>query len=161
MKRRATLLSSLLVIALSAGCATKPAPASITDTLARTPELSTLNKLVNDAGLADTLRGAGPFTVFAPNDEAFNAVPAATLEALAKDKERLKSVLSYHAIAGQVLAADVKNGTAKTVQGANVALARAGTFVTVEDAVVTTPDVLATNGVVHVIDRVLTPPPAK
>jgi uncharacterized surface protein with fasciclin (FAS1) repeats len=125
---------------------------------ARTPQLSTLNKLIGDAGLAATLSGPGPFTVFAPSDEAFKAVPAATLAALASDKEQLKAVLTYHVLAGKVTAADVKAGPAKTVQGANVTLAKSGTFVTVEDAVVTNADVPATNGVVHVIDRVLMPP---
>jgi uncharacterized surface protein with fasciclin (FAS1) repeats len=142
-----------------AGCATStPAPVSIADTAARTPQLSTLNRLIADAGLADTLRAAGPYTVFAPSDDAFKAVPAKTMAELAADKALLKSVLSYHLLPGKVSAADVKNGNAKTVQGANLALARAGTMVTVEDAVVTQPDVAASNGVVHVIDRVLMPP---
>jgi uncharacterized surface protein with fasciclin (FAS1) repeats len=142
-----------------AGCATSPpAPLSIADTAARTPQLSTLNRLIADAGLADTLRAAGPYTVFAPSDDAFKAVPAKTMAELAADKALLKSVLSYHLLPGKVSAADVKNGNAKTVQGANLALARAGTVVTVEDAVVTQPDVAASNGVVHVIDRVLMPP---
>ena len=161
MNRRHTLFCALASLAVFAGCATTPAPTTIADTAARTPQLSTLNKLIVDAGLADTLRGTGPFTVFAPTDEAFKAVPAATLDALAKDKERLKAVLSYHVIAGQMMAADVKNGAAKTVQGANVALSKSGSFVTIEDAVVTTPDVSASNGVVHIIDRVLMPPAAK
>jgi uncharacterized surface protein with fasciclin (FAS1) repeats len=120
--------------------------------------LSTLAKLINDAGLTDTLRGPGPYTVFAPSDEAFKAVPARTLDELAKDKDLLKSVLTYHVLPGNVAAAEVKTGSAKTVQGANVALSRAGTFVTVEEAVVTQADVKASNGVVHVIDRVLIPP---
>lgn len=142
-----------------AGCATSPpAPVSIVDTAARTPQLSTLNRLIADAGLADTLRAAGPYTVFAPSDDAFKAVPAKTMAELAADKALLKSVLSYHLLPGKVSAAEVKNGNAKTVQGANLALARAGTMVTVEDAVVTQPDVAASNGVVHVIDRVLMPP---
>lgn len=145
-------------LVLAAGCATTPAPTTIADTAARTPQLSTLAKLINDAGLAETLRGPGPFTVFAPSDDAFKAVPAKTLEDLAKDKELLKSVLTYHVLPGNVPAAEVKTGNAKTVQGANVALSRAGTFVTVEDAVVTRADVKASNGVVHVIDRVLIPP---
>jgi len=119
---------------------------------------STLNKLIADAGLADTLRGAGPFTVFAPSDEAFKAVPAKTMQELASNKELLKSVLSFHVVPGKVMAADVKIGNVKTVQGANIALGRAGTFVTVEDAMVQQADVQATNGVVHVIDRVLMPP---
>ena len=160
MNKRTALLATLTSLMVFTGCATAPAPASIADTAARTPQLATLSKLINDAGLADTLRGTGPYTVFAPTDEAFKAVPAATLEALGKDKERLKAVLAYHVIAGQVMSADVKNGPAKTLQGGNVALSKSGTFVTVEDAVVTQADVPATNGVVHLIDRVLMPPAA-
>jgi uncharacterized surface protein with fasciclin (FAS1) repeats len=155
--RLATLALSVCALVL-AGCATQPAPATITDTAARTPQLSTLTKLINDAGLGDTLRGPGPYTVFAPTDDAFKAVPAKTMEDLSKDKELLKSVLTFHVLPGAVPAAEVKNGAAKTVQGANVALSRSGTFVTVEEAVVTQADVKASNGVVHVIDRVLIPP---
>ena len=151
----ASLSSSLL---LAAGCATTAAPTTITDTMARSPQLSTLSKLVADAGLADTLRGPGPFTVFAPTDDAFKAVPAATLAALANDKDRLKATLMFHVVPGSMMAANVVNGPVKTAQGANVALARSGTFVTVDDAVVTTADVAASNGVVHVVDRVLIPP---
>ncbi len=156
-KRAFALLAATTALAL-AGCASTPAPATITDTAARTPQLSTLNKLINDAGLADTLRGAGPFTVFAPTDEAFKAVPAATMAQLAQDKQMLIAVLNYHVIPGKVSSADVKTGNVKTVQGANVAVSKAGTFVTVEDAVVTQADVAVTNGVVHVIDKVLLPP---
>ena len=147
--------AALLVLA---ACATSPAPNTIADTAAVTPELSTLNKLIGDAGLTETLRGTGPFTVFAPTNDAFKAVPAKTLDALGKDPALLKSVLTYHVLAGKVAASDVKNGPAKTMQGANVALARAGTFVTIDDAVVTAADVPVSNGVVHVIDRVLLPP---
>lgn len=156
-KRAFALMAAGTALAL-AGCASTPTPATITDTAARTPQLSTLAKLINDAGLADTLRGAGPFTVFAPSDEAFKAVPAATMEQLAKDKAMLAAVLSYHVIPAKVTSAEVKTGNVKTVQGANVAVSKAGTFVTVEDAVVTQADVAATNGVVHVIDKVLLPP---
>ncbi|HSV69627.1 MAG TPA: fasciclin domain-containing protein [Methylibium sp.] len=156
-----TLLSTTAAMLALAGCASTPSPKTIADTAAATPQLSTLNKLVNDAGLAETLRGPGPYTVFAPSDEAFKAVPPATLEALGKDKELLKSVLTYHVLPGKVSAEAVKNGNVKTVQGDNVALARAGSFVTVEDAVVTQADVVATNGVVHVIDKVLMPPKKK
>ena len=154
-KRLAFSASTLLMLA---ACATSPAPKTIADTAAATPQLSTLNKLIGDAGLTETLRGPGPFTVFAPTDDAFKAVPAKTLEALGKDPALLKSVLTYHVLAGKVVASDVKNGPAKTVQGANVVLARAGTFVTIDEAVVTTADVPVSNGVVHVIDRVLLPP---
>jgi uncharacterized surface protein with fasciclin (FAS1) repeats len=145
-------------LAFAAACATAPAPTTVADTAARVPQLSTLNKLIGDAGLTETLRGTGPYTVFAPTDEAFKAVPAKTLADLAADKELLKSVLTYHVLPGKVLAADVATGSAKTVQGATVTLSRSGTFVTVEDAVVTQADVPATNGVIHVIDRVLMPP---
>lgn len=140
------------------GCASVPAPTTIADTAARTPQLSTLNRLIQEAGLVETLRAAGPMTVFAPSDEAFKAVPAKTLAELGSNKELLKSVLTYHVLPGKVSAADVKNGNAKTVQGANLALAKAGTFVTVEDALVTQADVGATNGVIHIIDKVLMPP---
>ena len=157
--RRHQLLSmAVLAVSALAGCATTPAPTTISDTAARTPQLSTLTKLLNDAGLADTLRGAGPYTVFAPSDEAFKAVPAKTMGELAANKELLKAVLTYHVVPGKVLAADVKNGNVKSVQGANLALSKSGTFVTIEDAVVTQADVAATNGVVHVIDKVLMPP---
>lgn len=151
-------LATLSAAALLQGCATSSAPATIADTAARTPQLSTLNKLIADAGLADTLRQGGPYTVFAPSDEAFKAVPAKTMAELAANKELLKSVLSYHVLPGKVASAEVKNGNAKTLQGANLALAKSGGFVTVEDAMVTQADVAASNGVVHVIDRVLMPP---
>ena len=151
----AVLVSSA---ALLAGCASTPAPVSVADTAARTPQLSTLNKLITDAGMADSLRQAGPYTVFAPSDDAFKAVPPKTLAELSSNKDMLKSVLSYHVLPGKVTAADVKNGNAKTVQGAEVALSKSGTFVTVEDAMVTQADVPASNGVVHIIDRVLMPP---
>lgn len=156
---RTPLFSLAAALALLSGCAsTTPVPVTVADTTARTPQLSTLNKLIADAGLGDTLRAGGPYTVFAPSDEAFKAVPAKTMAELAADKEMLKSVLTYHVLAGKVTAADVKNGNVKTVQGANVALGKSGTFVTVEEAMVTQADVPATNGVVHIIDRVLIPP---
>lgn len=169
--RTALLIApATLVLAALSGCANSPdmakpaamkaatAPATIAQTAAKTPQLSTLTKLLADAGLTDTLNGAGPFTVFAPTDEAFKAVPAKTMAELAGNKERLKAVLTYHVIAGKVMAADVKTGNVKSVQGANLGVARAGDFVTVEDALVTKADVAATNGVVHVIDKVLIPP---
>jgi uncharacterized surface protein with fasciclin (FAS1) repeats len=151
-------LLALCIVGLLSACATAPAPKPITDLVASTPQLSTLSKLIADAGLADTLRGPGPFTVFAPSDEAFKAVPAKTMADLAANKQLLSSVLTYHVIAGNVPSGEVKTGPAKTVQGANVALSKAGSFVTVEDAVVTQPDLRATNGVIHIVDRVLIPP---
>ena len=153
-------LASLALVAVAAlsGCATTTAPTTIADTAARTPQLSTLNRLINEAGLSETLRGPGPFTLFAPTDEAFKVVPSATMQALATDKALLQSVLSYHLVPGKLPAADAKVGGLKTVQGANMAVARSGGTLTVEDAVVQETDVPASNGVVHIVDRVLMPP---
>lgn len=159
--RRSLLVAAALVAALS-GCATVSQPSNVADTIARTPELSTLNSLVTKAGLTETLKSAGPFTVFAPSNEAFKAVPAKTLDELAASPDKLKAVLTYHVVPGKLMAADVKNSNVKSVQGSNRALAKAGTFVIVETATVTTADISATNGVVHVVDTVLLPPaPAK
>jgi uncharacterized surface protein with fasciclin (FAS1) repeats len=126
--------------------------------IAADPELSTLSKLIGEAGLTQTLSGAGPFTVFAPTNAAFKAVPAKTMDELAKNKELLNQVLTYHVISVKAGAADVKQGNVKSVNGANLAVSRSGTYVTVEDAVVTKADLDAANGVVHVVDRVLLPP---
>ena len=154
--RRALLATALL--ALMTGCATVSTPVSVADTLANTPSLSTLNGLVASAGLTDTLKGSGPFTVFAPSNDAFKAVPAKTMEDLTKHPEKLKELLTYHVLPGKTLAAQVKNSNAKTVNGADIALAKAGDIVTVENAVVTQADIQATNGVVHIVDTVLLPP---
>ena len=154
--RRFLLLASLCV-ALT-GCATSSSPVSVADTIAAKPQLSTLNGLLAKAGLTESLKGAGPFTVFAPSNEAFAKVPAKTMDELGSDSARLKAVLAFHVLPGKVMAADVTNGNSKTVNGANVALSRAGDFVTVEDAMVQTADLSATNGVVHIVDSVLIPP---
>lgn len=158
MTARSWLIGTACALLSLVGCATAPAPTTVAETAASRPELSTLNKLVNESGLADTLKGPGPFTMFAPTDEAFKSVPPATMEKLAKDKELLKSVLSFHVVGNKLAAAEVKNGHVKSLQGANLAVSKSGDFVTVEDAVVTQADVLASNGVVHEIDRVLMPP---
>ena len=154
---RRNLIAAAVVATLS-GCATQSGPVSVADTLAARPELSTLSSLVVKAGLTDTLKGTGPFTVFAPTNAAFAKVPAKTMDDIGKDPARLKAVLTYHVVPGKVMAADVKNSNAKTVNGANIALSKAGTFVTVEDGLVQTADLQATNGVVHMIDSVLIPP---
>ena len=151
-------VSFLVAATLIAGCATTATPASVADTIATDPKLSTLNALVTKAGLTETLKGAGPFTVFAPSNDAFAKVPAKTMDELGKDPAKLKAVLTYHVVAGKVMASDVKNSNNKTVNGANIALSKAGDFVTVEDAMVQTADIAATNGVVHMIDSVLIPP---
>ena len=155
--KRRVFIAAAVVASLS-GCATQSKPMSVADTLASQADLSTLSSLVVKAGLTDTLKGPGPFTVFAPSNAAFAKVPAKTLDDLGKDPEKLKAVLTYHVVPGKVMAADVKNGNAKSVNGANLALSKSGDFVTVEDAVVQRADVAATNGVVHVVDSVLLPP---
>lgn len=157
--RRAVLAAALA--ASMVGCATRPAPVNLTDTIASTPALSTLNGLVNQAGLADTLKTSGPFTVFAPTNDAFKAVPAKTMDDWVQHPQKLKDVLSYHVIAGKTLAADVKNSDVKTLNGATVALSRAGDFVTIESAAVTQADLTASNGVLHLVDAVLMPPVKK
>ena len=158
MNARTWLAASTLAVLALTGCATSPKPTNLAETAAAKPELSTFTKLVNEAGIADTLSGPGPYTVFAPTDEAFKSLPPATLAKLSGDKTLLKSVLNYHVLQSKMVAAEVKNGPVKTLQGANLAVSKSGDFVTVEDAVVTQADVPATNGVVHVIDRVLMPP---
>ncbi|MDP1954737.1 MAG: fasciclin domain-containing protein [Polaromonas sp.] len=157
MFRRRVLLVAAAA-AIVSGCATMSSPVSVADTIAANPSLSTLNGLIVKAGLTPTLKGAGPFTVFAPTNDAFKAVPAKTMDDLAKNPAMLKDVLTYHVIAAKVMSADVKNGPVKTVNGANVAVAKAGDFVTVEDSMVQTANIVATNGVVHTVDRVMIPP---
>ena len=151
-------LFAVTAIALLGGCASAPSPVSVADTIAGKPQLSTLAGLLTKAGLDDTLRSTGPFTVFAPSNDAFAKVPAATLQALAADPAKLKAALTFHVLPAKVMAADVKNSAVKTVNGANLAVSKAGEFVTVEDALVQAPDIAASNGVVHIIDSVLLPP---
>lgn len=153
------MLMAAAVVATLSGCATQLSPMSVADTIAAKPELSTLSSLVVKAGLTDTLKGTGPFTVFAPSNEAFAKVPAKTIDDLGKDPAKLKAFLTYHVVPTKVMAADVKNNSnVKTVNGANVGVSKAGEFVTVEDGMVQTADLAATNGVVHIIDSVLIPP---
>jgi len=156
-QRRILLLAPL--VALAAACANQPAAtqASIADTIAQQPELSTFNSLVLRSGLTDSLKAAGPYTVFAPTNDAFKTIPVKTMDELSHDPAKLKSVLSYHVVPGRLTAAEVKNSSMKTAQGGNIAISKAGAIVTVEDAMVQQADIMATNGVVHTVDRVLLP----
>ena len=154
---RRTLLALALITSLS-GCATGPATTNLADTIAATPSLGTLHDLLTKSGLNETLKTGGPYTVFAPTNDAFAAVPAKTMAELTANPDKLRDVLAYHVINGTRMAADIKNSTAKTLNGSDVALSRAGNFVTVENAAVTQSDVVAGNGVIHLIDTVLTPP---
>jgi uncharacterized surface protein with fasciclin (FAS1) repeats len=135
-----------------------PAKLDLLGTAEKAGNFKTLAKLVVDAGLADTLKGPGPFTIFAPTDEAFAKIDKKTLDALAADKTKLAAVLKYHVVAGRVLAADVvKLKTAKTVNGKEVKITADKNGVLIDKAKVVTPDIEASNGVIHVIDTVLIP----
>jgi uncharacterized surface protein with fasciclin (FAS1) repeats len=128
----------------------------IVDTAVGAGNFNTLATALQAAGLVDTLKGPGPFTVFAPTDAAFAKIPKADLDALLKDKAKLTAVLTYHVVPGKVMAADVKPGKVKTVQGGSLTVATAG-GVTVDNAKVTATDIVADNGVIHVIDTVVMP----
>jgi len=131
--------------------------ANIVDTAVNAGSFNTLVAAVKAAGLADTLKGAGPYTVFAPTDAAFAKLPAGTVDALLKDIPKLKKILTYHVVSGKVMAADViKLKSATTVEGSDVKI-DASHGVKVNNSTVTTPDVAADNGVIHVIDTVLMP----
>ncbi len=145
----------LIAAALSAAALAAQAK-DIVDTAVAAGNFKTLATALQAAGLIDTLKGKGPFTVFAPTDEAFAKVPKADLDALLKDKAKLTAVLTYHVVPGTVMAKDVKAGMAKTVQGGSLTLATMG-GVTVNGAKVTAADIVADNGVIHVIDTVLLP----
>lgn len=128
----------------------------IVDTAVAAGNFKTLAAALQAAGLVDTLKGKGPFTVFAPTDEAFAKVPKADLDALLKDKAKLTAVLTYHVVPGKVMAKDVKAGKVKTVQGSELTIATSG-GVMVDNAKVTATDIVADNGVIHVIDSVVMP----
>jgi uncharacterized surface protein with fasciclin (FAS1) repeats len=129
----------------------------IVDTAVAAGNFKTLASALQAAGLIDTLKGQGPFTVFAPTDAAFAKLPAGTLEALLKDKAKLTKILTYHVVPGKVTAAEVmKLTTAKTVEGDSITISTKD-GVRVDNANVTTTDIMATNGVIHVIDSVIVP----
>lgn len=153
------LIAAAGAVAVLAGCASAPAPRPVVATIAAQAELGTLSSLIASAGLAPALDGAAAVTVFAPSDAAFAALPKDQLQKLSADKAELARVLGFHVVPGAALAAaDVKPGSLKSLAGATLPLAKAGDIVTVEEAMVVRADVRATNGVVHVVDRVLMPP---
>lgn len=157
--KRAWLLAATASATLFlAGCATPSAPQSVADAIAADPQLTRLHALIQEHGLAPALAQPGPFTVFAPTDDAFKAIPARAWDSLAKDRTRVAEMLKFHVVPGTMMASNIRNGSAPTLQGKKVALSQAGSFATVEDAVVTKSDITAANGVVHHIDRVLVPP---
>jgi uncharacterized surface protein with fasciclin (FAS1) repeats len=147
------------------GTATTTAAQTIVEIAAGNPDFTTLVAAVKAAGLAETLSGTGPYTVFAPTDAAFAKLPAGTVESLLEpaNKQKLADILTYHVVKGEVMAADVKPGPVTTVNGATFTVSTEGSDVIITDgqgnkAKVVTTDIVASNGVIHVIDTVLLPP---
>jgi uncharacterized surface protein with fasciclin (FAS1) repeats len=150
--------SYFAITALSLSLAAFSAQAKdLVDTAIDAGQFKTLAAALDKAGLVSTLKGKGPFTVFAPTDAAFAKVPKADLDALMADKAKLTAVLTYHVVPGSVMAKDVKSGKVKTVQGSELTLAANGGAVMVDKANVVKADIVADNGVIHVIDSVVLP----
>jgi len=150
---------------MSSSAAPDTSSMTITEIAASNPDFTTLVAAIEAAGLTETLSGEGPYTVFAPTNAAFDALPAGTLDTLLKpeNKDQLAAILTYHVVAGEVMAADVTSGDVTTVNGADFTVSADGGTVTIKDgqgntAEVTTTDIVASNGVIHVIDAVLLPP---
>lgn len=157
-KLKTGLITAVFGAAALMGALVNAAEKDIVETAVDAGDFTTLVKAVEAAGLVDTLKGEGPYTVFAPTDEAFDQIPPETLNALLEDKEALTKVLTYHVVSGKVMAADVAGLTsAETVEGSEVAIDTSD-GVKVDDAKVVKTDIEASNGVIHVIDAVIMPP---
>ncbi len=186
-KKFAGLAAALMILPVAVACgnqsadvATDPAPdataevpetevtttdpaatgETIVDVAAENGSFNTLVAAVQAAGLAETLSSEGPYTVFAPTDDAFAALPAGTVDKLLlpENQEVLAQILSYHVVSGEVPSSDVETGTVATVEGSDLDVVADESGVTVNDATVIQPDVIASNGVIHAIDSVLLPP---
>jgi len=162
LKIRTLMVAAVALMTLSIGGMTaRAAEKDIVDTAVAAGQFKTLASALQAAGLVDTLKGDGPFTVFAPTDEAFAKLPKGTVENLLKpeNKDQLVAILTYHVVPGKVQAADVvKMDEAKTVNGEMVDIEVKGDTAMVNDAKVTKTDIAASNGVIHVIDTVILPP---
>jgi uncharacterized surface protein with fasciclin (FAS1) repeats len=162
---KSLLLALALAGTLSAQVFAEPQPTKtessskdIVDTALSDPQFSTLVTALKAAGLVETLKGKGPFTVFAPTNEAFAKIPKAELDALLADKQKLTAVLTYHVVRGKLLAADVmKKKSVKTVEGGDATIASSKDGVKIGKAKVIATDITTSNGVIHVIDTVLMP----
>jgi uncharacterized surface protein with fasciclin (FAS1) repeats len=152
----ALVIALMAMPALAGGCGSNERQ-DIVDTAIAAGSFGTLVTAVKAAGLVDVLKGDGPFTLFAPTDEAFAKLPAGTVEALLKDKDALTAILTYHVVPGKVMAADViKLASAKTVQGQSISI-DSSSGVMVDNANVIQTDIITSNGVIHVIDSVILP----
>lgn len=157
---RKFLMGAAATTMLAGAAMAQDATSDIVDTAVAAGDFTTLVAAVQAAGLVDTLKGEGPFTVFAPTDAAFAALPEGTVEGLLKpeNKDQLVSILTYHVVPGAVMSSDLTEGmSAATVQGGEVTFTRDG-GAKVNDANITTADIAASNGVIHVIDAVIMPP---
>lgn len=156
---RAILAMVVMVSAASSAAAQSTSKSDIVETAVAAGSFKTLAAALEAAGLVEVLKGEGPFTVFAPTDEAFAKLPAGTVEGLLKDKAKLTAILTYHVVPGNVKAADViKLSTAKTVQGGAIKIMNHGGKVMINNATVVKADVAASNGTIHIIDTVILPP---
>lgn len=157
---RKFLITTAATAVLTGAAMAQDATSDIVDTAVAAGDFTTLVAAVQAAGLVDTLKGEGPFTVFAPTDAAFAALPEGTVDTLLKpeNKDQLVSILTYHVVPGAVMSSDLTKGmTAATVQGANVTFTLDG-GAKVNGANITTADIATSNGVIHVIDTVIMPP---
>lgn len=159
MKSILALSAAALLVSFTPAARAATAPQTVVGIAADNKDFSTLVAAVKAAGLAETLSGAGPFTIFAPTNAAFAKLPAGTVEGLLKpeNKEKLTAILTYHVLAGKVLAADVKTGKVKTVQGGELDVKASADGVTVDGAKVVKTDIVGSNGVIHMIDTVVLP----
>ena len=160
LARKATILTAVIGLAMGSSIG-HAAEKDIVDTAVASGQFKTLATALQAAGLVETLKGPGPFTVFAPTDAAFAKLPSGTVEGLLKpeNKDKLTAILTYHVVAGKVMAAEVvKLKHVKTLNGKSVDIAAKGMTVKVNNATVTATDIAASNGIIHVIDTVLLPP---
>lgn len=162
MKNRIVILFAVLLLAVVPFMNVGAQDQTIVDVAAGNPDFSTLVSLVQSAGLVDTLKGAGPFTVFAPTNDAFAKLPQSVIDYLGANPDALTRVLTYHVVGSEIMAADAMKmteaGKVKSVEGSELTVVYANDTVKVDDATVTTADVKASNGVIHIIDTVLLPP---
>jgi uncharacterized surface protein with fasciclin (FAS1) repeats len=155
------LVATLLTLAITASPALAGSAAQydIVDTAVKAGSFNTLVAAIKAAGLAEALKGDGPFTVFAPSDEAFAKLPAGTLESLLRpeNKDKLKAILTYHVVPGRVLSTDVKPGRVPTLEGSELRVSKSEGRLMVDQATIVATDIKTTNGVIHVIDQVIMP----
>ena len=161
MRKLSLVVASSAVVAMAATTVMQAQEKDIVETALAAGSFSTFSRAISEAGLVETLKGPGPFTVLVPNDEAFAKLPKATLDALFKNKSALRNMLLYHVIAGRLTADDFShlNGKGrKTFEGSDTKIGLTGTQLTIGTANVVKSDIMAKNGIVHVIDTVLLPP---